>query len=293
MKIIAKPMEAVSSSEITKQNILQSSLGHKILALIEDGIKNKFLAYTSVEDCLKKFQTQMLFGTCVGQSSAIIIANRSFQNNDPKALLPQASKIDVICYQLLSNLNAAIEGAIYVKNLSKKINDQLGYAGKKTAKKLKKEKKELHKETKLAGEFFAMPIKKLSTKDLPSIKEFRKKISDVARSCLEEQSGYTWVGNERITSNKKAKFVQLITRLQEKKEEDTALKVTFAFRGAVGHALALFPTKRFMIYDSKSGLAEAGTKQDFIQAVQKLYDAYFHHQSGTIEVEVFTASLYH
>ena len=285
MKIIAKPIGLPSVDEITKENISKSQLGQKLITLIEEGIENKFLAYKSVNDCLKKFCGQMQMGTCYGQASAVIIADHHTHKDTTKQLVENASKLDVICYQIFSNLEAVLRQSVSVKRNLKKIENKLDNAKSKEVKKLKKEKNNMKKLIKFEKEHYNIPIKNLHTKAIPDVEQFCKKISHIGRSILEEKSQYTYIAKEQISFDKTRKFIALIKKLQQK-EDKIALRVLFFPKNNVCHAVTFFPTHRLAIYDANKGLVQANTKKEFVKHLKQSFNN-LHHKSGEITVEIF------
>ena len=200
--------------------------------------------------------------------------------------MEKVSKIDVICHQMLRNLESFVGGAVSVKKDAKKIDAKIDKASKKKAKKLKKEKKIFKKAVEFIKDQYDLPVKMLKTQALSEAKLFKKKIHQLEVAALVDESGYSYKKQYQFSEKQKSKLLAKVTKLQGENKK-VAVRVSFLpDDGLFGHAILLFPDARLEIYNSQEGLSKATTKKEYLHSIGKLFDRYIGKASGKVEFEV-------
>lgn len=210
------------SLTITEPMLQTTPSGQKTLELIREGTANGYLKQKSVEKFLKKWtMIAKPHGTCFGQASAVMIADKGAGKGQEKTIVERASHVDATAFQLLEQMKAATMNSLIqtsavtgeklldkpdMQELANKEKETLN-SNPQTANNLKEAHKLLNKQNEVAGKIEKATKKstqgnKKAKKKLKKLVKKEKKVQDQAKVINKGVEKATFVGTRLIFHNK-------------------------------------------------------------------------------------------
>ncbi len=307
IKAVASPMHI--HPKVNQSKLKKSPIGKRALELAEKGIKEGYLKARSVKKFLQESSRVNKKGTCFGQASAVMVADRKAVKGKEKKIVAKANKADALGMQLLSNMAHAAEGSVKagkaiatpIKGLVKMKADletidvdltKLGAVFEKLkdepAKKeiekqlqiLKSEKNKLSKEIDKTIEEAIKSMEKgailpgaqvVAADKLDEVQQFGEEVKKAQRELLEVHSNYTFIREQNFVHKEKNAFLKSVKKLISDSSKEHVVRLNLYNKSGGGHAVALFSHPRMSMYDSNIGLTKHKNKKSFIKTIEKLF----------------------
>ena len=98
--------------KVTEAELGKSIIGQKTLALLTEGVKQGYFKEKQVEEFLHKISKDN-GGTCFGQASAVMVADKDGAAGTEKELVFRASRVDAIAMQLLEVIRCSVSRSVF------------------------------------------------------------------------------------------------------------------------------------------------------------------------------------
>lgn len=111
MKLVAQPM--VVPSQVNESFLRTTPAGVKVADILQEGVSKGYLRSKSVDKYLEKwgkFASPM--GTCFGQASAVMMADKNAPAGTENAVMARASVVDAVALQILNILQVTLVKAL-------------------------------------------------------------------------------------------------------------------------------------------------------------------------------------